>query len=259
MQAVTSLKNYLLFKISLTVICLHAMILLWAIFSSKPLSLKKTSSRLIVNTFSFQSTEVPTLIAEPAPNSEIKKRENHYNQEITRKEKVQENKVKPAILKKKAFNKTTSPPLIKKKETAPLIKSTPAKQPSEMKTKIAQAQASIAKIQLNKEMRTPLSTDFPKLPDTELSQGKNFDSQNGYRDEIASRLKLLLTLPEEGVVKIELTLDREGNVKKVYVLQAKSEHNKKYVEKAVKNLSFPSFASNFPGLSEYVFTIYLSG
>jgi len=84
------------------------------------------------------------------------------------------------------------------------------------------------------------------------------DREITYRDELASRLKLLLKLPEYGEVKVKLTLGRAGKVVKVEVLSAESTINRKHIEKTLPNLTFPSFGTNFGELQQYTFAVTLS-
>ena len=69
--------------------------------------------------------------------------------------------------------------------------------------------------------------------------------QKSYYDELVSRLKLALKLPEYGDVKIKLTLSRQGKVTKVIITQAKSRKNREYIEKILVATSFPRFGDNF--------------
>lgn len=79
-----------------------------------------------------------------------------------------------------------------------------------------------------------------------------------YRDELASRLKLMMRLPEYGDVKINLTLDRTGKVLKVEIVSTESKANRSYVEKTLPGLTFPSFGANFESAAQYTFPITLS-
>lgn len=79
-----------------------------------------------------------------------------------------------------------------------------------------------------------------------------------YYDELASRLKLQLRLPEYGEVRIKLTLNRSGQFVKVSVTSTESATNRKHVEKTIPTLKFPSFGNNFKDIPEYTFVISLS-
>lgn len=78
-----------------------------------------------------------------------------------------------------------------------------------------------------------------------------------YSDEVASRLKMALRLPDYGAVKIRLTLDRTGKVVKVETVQSESNKNKAYVESKIPALLFPSFGQRFQGVSQNTFVITL--
>lgn len=136
---------------------------------------------------------------------------------------------------------------------------------------LAKAQESFAKIGQNKSkpISTSSNNDWAKkmpgqitnleidaLPSGEMTALSS--KEMGYRDEIASRLKLLLSLPEYGEVKVKLTLERTGKVNKVAIVSAESKLNRTYIENTLPAMSFPHFGSNFDGLSQYTFLINLS-
>lgn len=81
--------------------------------------------------------------------------------------------------------------------------------------------------------------------------------ERGYSDELASRLKLTLKLPEYGVVRLKLTLNRLGKVIDVTILQSESGGNKTHIKKTLPGISFPSFGDNFIGHESYTFQITL--
>lgn len=82
--------------------------------------------------------------------------------------------------------------------------------------------------------------------------------EKGYRDELASRLKLLLKLPEYGLVKLKLTLARSGKVSQVTLLSSESTSNRTYIQKTLPTLTFPAFGDNFAGETSHTFQITLS-
>lgn len=135
---------------------------------------------------------------------------------------------------------------------------------------IAAAQESMAKIdkgraKINETKSTLSSVSMPvaiaslqieALPTNNapaLSKG-----ESNYRDELASRLKLMLKLPEHGDVQLKLTLDRTGKVTKVAIIKSASSANRSYAEKNLPSLKFPPFGSHFNTMSEYTFMIQLS-
>lgn len=136
---------------------------------------------------------------------------------------------------------------------------------------LAKAQESIGKIQKNGSKISAAknsSATLAAMPGP--IQGLNIDAissdtgtalsatELSYRDELASRLKLLLRLPEYGDVKIKLTLERSGKVAKLVIVSSESGANRKYVEKMIPALTFPGFGSYFSGQSQYTFAITLS-
>lgn len=210
---------------------------------------------------------------------------------------AEKTKTKPkAIPDKKEPKKTetpkkTKPPSKKetpKKETPkkdledvkPKAKETPAKpkvdpelQAANAKRRelLARAQKSIAKIEQNRDTLNASSAtttagavvpgriDALQVETFPSSTGEKLSPQEiSYYDELASRLKLLLRLPELGEIKIKLTLDRSGHFMKVTIVNAESLSNRKYVEKTLPTLTYPSFGSNFTGMAQYTFVISLS-
>lgn len=84
------------------------------------------------------------------------------------------------------------------------------------------------------------------------------DHEVSYRDELASRLKLMLKLPEYGEVKVKLTLERSGKVAKVVIVATESAANRKYIEKTLPTLTFSAFGNNFDSAGQFTFSITLS-
>lgn len=83
------------------------------------------------------------------------------------------------------------------------------------------------------------------------------EQESIYRQELATRLKLLLQLPEYGEVKLKLTLERIGKVAKLVIVSAESLSNRNYVEQTLPSLKFPAFGNNFTTESDYTFSITL--
>ncbi len=142
------------------------------------------------------------------------------------------------------------------------------KQAEEIKAKkkelLAQAEknlASLAKMHKSPALKEPVLQKVGKLNVDSMSATDELSALNvrelGYRDELVSRLKSLLILPERGDVKIKLTLDHLGKVIKLVIVNFESEKNKKYIEKSIKALVFPSFQGNFNGAQDYTFSITL--
>lgn len=218
----------------------------------------------------------------PQPKQE-KKKEPEKVAEV-KKEKVvvkkEPAKPKPAekIKEKPVAQKTTPKKVEKKKEkvtTAP--KTTPKQENAVDKAKIEKQQAllkkakeSMAKIDKNVvDVGSTVPVTFRKpgkieklqiegLPTANSSKAVFSENESSYHEELASRLKLFLRLPDYGEVKIKLTLERSGKVGKVAIVSAKSVQNKKYIEDTVPGLSFPAFGDNFSGQSQYTFVISLS-
>lgn len=83
-------------------------------------------------------------------------------------------------------------------------------------------------------------------------------AERTYYDELVSRLKLSLKLPEYGEVKLQLTINRSGSVVTVQSVKSKSKKNSDYVQKALPKLHLPAFGQNFSGEKEHTFRLTLS-
>lgn len=136
---------------------------------------------------------------------------------------------------------------------------------------LSQAQETIAKIDKSRDKvsRTNFSdSGFVASPGAITGlQVDSFSAQGtrqqlspheaSYRDELASRLKLMLKLPEYGEVKIELILERSGKVSKITVKSSPSLANRKYIEKMLPTLTFHAFGTNFDQSPQFTFSITL--
>lgn len=135
---------------------------------------------------------------------------------------------------------------------------------------LASARENMARIDKNRDIIQTSKT--AELSDTKVgsiehlqveafleSSGQQFSSQErSYHQELISRLKLQLKLPDYGEVKVKLTLERSGHVAKVSVIAAESSKNRAYIEKKLPDMNYPSFGSNFPEHSQYTFVLVLS-
>lgn len=83
-------------------------------------------------------------------------------------------------------------------------------------------------------------------------------AERTYYDELVSRLKLSLKLPEFGEVKLQLTINRSGKVVTIKSVKSKSKKNSDYIQKALPKLHLPSFGQNFAGEKEHTFRLTLS-
>lgn len=80
----------------------------------------------------------------------------------------------------------------------------------------------------------------------------------GYRDELVSRLQMMLRLPERGDVRIKLTRSKNGKFVKGEIIDANSAVNRKYVEKSLPTIQFPPFGRELGSAAESTFNITLS-
>lgn len=106
---------------------------------------------------------------------------------------------------------------------------------------------------------TPSAIESLHIDTVYIESAETLNSKEvAYRDELAGRLKRLLTLPEFGEVKLKLTLDRSGQVVSVKILAAQSSANKTYIEKTLPTLKMPAFGSKFGTAPTNAFTITMS-
>lgn len=213
------------------------------------------------------ASKTPIQTALEKANEEFKAKQ----QEISIKKKQELEMMKAQ--QQEAFKRREEETLKKKKEQEAAKK----KQASQLAEKqrqqklIAEAQESIAKIGENKDnlaakKTTDTLSEVPKAM-TDLKIDSLFEIKGdislssyvaSYGEELVTRLKLLLRLPEYGDVKVNLTLDRAGKVSKVAILNADSMKNRSYIEKILPELSFPPFGTHYASAAEYTFSITLS-
>jgi colicin import membrane protein len=188
---------------------------------------------------------------------------------------------KPVVKKKTkpSAPKKAAPTPKKKASVKPQQKPTPTAKKSPVKSEVAKArkQKLLANAQktiaeMESSHATVSSKSPQQLPDKlpaaiETLQVDAFPSgeienltfqEVSYYDELASRLKLRLRLPEYGEVNIKLTLERSGRFVSVTITGARSAKNRQHVEKILPTLNYPSFGQNFKGAAQYTFLITLS-
>lgn len=178
---------------------------------------------------------------------------------------------KPApIPAKPATTKQTPPP---KPTPKPVVKSPPKPPPKPVAKsqpkEIAQAEPPPKKGP-SKESIDALKKKLAAIPNATASNGslnKVSSSNNsfasadlafGYEDELVSRLKILLKLPEMGDVKVALTLNRQGKVIKTEILSSANPTNLKAVETHLPAIQFPPFGKAYSGETTHTFTLTLT-
>lgn len=315
-----------LFPISLSVLAIHALLILYmSFFIPSTLKPEPKRERLLVKTIKLSNertfnppkaqiappepiAEAPTLIetapepiiepeplVEPTPEPEIIKPEPIPEPEPAPKPKpisppkpkappkpiVKKTPPKPTPQKKPpAPVKNPAPPKLIAKKTPPKPATPPpppappkpdpeiARRQEQRQALLAQARSAIGKVDTKKGRITGSSLEKITLPSQmgELSiETLSITTSAGlsarelsYRDEIARRLRLMLRLPEVGVVKLKLTLNRQGKVTAVNILSSENGTNKAHINKILPTISFPTFGDNFPNESDYTFSITLS-
>lgn len=210
----------------------------------------------------------PAEVKKPEPKKETPKPKKETPKAVKKETKKPVPKKEVAKEKPKEKKVAQNPP--KKTPEKPKVNAQADQTKAKQRELLAKAQQSIAnidktrgKIATAKGSDLLLSTALPgridslqveSLPNAEPLTAREI----GYRDELASRLRLLLKLPEHGEVKVKLTLERSGKVAKLVIVNSQSAVNRAYIEKKIPGLSFPAFGSNFEGESQYTFLIALS-
>lgn len=270
-------------KITPSVIAFHLLFILLAMYYAAPPEIKPQPRKLLVSTVQLQPkkreekrpiSQEQVVVEAPAAQQlpQVKQEEA----------KVEPSPPPPSPAPPKAKPKPEPKPQPKPKpkpkpqnKPAQAKKTVPPKppttKPAENKSKINDQQ--IALLNKAKEKIGQINTKNDKMSNSnialaiptlaidslEIDAAPTMTSQEiSYRDELARRLKLQLKLPQAGSIKIRLTLTREGKVKKVQILAGENKLNKEHVEKALPNLTFPPFGSQFNGAPEYTFTINMS-
>lgn len=238
-------KESTLWNISFFVIALHLILFGWMVYSTKQYPIRKKNRPLVVKTISLQSTEsVKSPKQEAFSKSEITKKTNPIKKELP-KPKNEPKKIEP-----KAESKAKTVVEAKKTE----LKSKPVPVNTKMQSLLAQAQATMEKVERNPKQTTATALPVPQIAH---SKEKLSFKEVSYHEELATLLKLVLRFPEYGQVTIDLTLDRTGKVKKIHILHSESQLNQNYIEKTIKTISFPPLGNNFLGASDYTFRIQL--
>ncbi|KAF3362647.1 hypothetical protein PHSC3_000886 [Chlamydiales bacterium STE3] len=181
-------------------------------------------------------------------------------------------KPKPKILPKKEEKKPVKTPKKQSSSEKPArpTPSFPPTQTSSLKQQLlAKAQASLGKVETGKKITSskepsdsiPTVSQIGTLQSVSVSLTSESLSENEifYREELASRLKLLLRLPEMGEINVKLTIEKNGTIKKLEILSSESSLNRKYVEKTLLRHTMPCLGKQFGNVENYTFTITMIG
>jgi len=191
------------------------------------------------------------------------------------------------ISKRKPVPKKTAPRAPRKKTTQAPVKTAHAKRAKktapppidtqEQKARLSLVQDALSSIERSEERTSsraeavansfgpmvPAPGQITSLASDTLSIVEESDipedpHEKSYYDELVTRLKLGLRLPEYGPVRVKLTLSRGGLVQKVAVISSKSQKNRDYIKKMLASMSFPNFGQNFRDEKEHTFQLNLS-
>lgn len=214
-----------------------------------------------------QVEEEPTPIPEPTPAPEPALQPQTKPKTPAKPTPAKKTKPSPKPTKKPPQSSTKKKEVPKKSapKQAPKADAAKAKRRellANAQKKIAQVDQARSKVSETKPVRSaPVLGRIDNLQvDTFVDQSAALSPlEISYYDELASRLKLQLRLPEFGEVKIKLTLGNAGDFVSVAFVHAESKKNRAYIEKMVPTLKYPSFGTNFKGLKQYTFVLALRG
>ncbi len=269
----------LLTSIIATVLLAHCLLLLLCCFSpfawTQQVKHKAAKQRLVVQTIAL-STPTATSVSQTPEKALIN---NSVAIVPPPKPLVEQKPVtaptpKPAILKPAPTPTPTTKP-VPKPDVKPAPKAIEPTQPKITAARqqlLKKAKENLSKALTNtpthtiKQEQTAASLTTPKLIGELKSESliAQADSLHGnsleasYQDELVTRLKMLLQLPEYGTVDIELTLSRSGKVLKFKIMRDESANNRRYIEKNIPTMHFHPFGSSFEGKAEHTFVIRLS-
>lgn len=172
---------------------------------------------------------------------------------------------KTSPIEKKTLAPEAKPKPTKITEAEPAAAEAPKQTPKIAADKIAQARANLKKIShdpLSATSNQPSSsTATPSLSGIDLGRAASSSYakvEQSYEEILAARLKMLLTLPDYGDVKVKLTIERSGGVVSATVLRSESADNRTYVENILPTLRLPPFGKNFGVEPQHTFQIVLS-
>lgn len=167
---------------------------------------------------------------------------------------------RPSIAKTapaKEKKKTELPPPKAKKDVA-ATKPLEDTQKNELISQLDKGLAALAapKVAASKQEATKPPAQGHSVPN--VAKELNPSLSAGYEEELVTRLRLLLRLPEYGAVRVAMTLNRKGQVQKIAVLAAESLKNQEYIEKTLPGIVFPGFLAHFEGEEQHEFVLSLS-
>lgn len=162
----------------------------------------------------------------------------------------------------------TSPPKEKKKAepalkaapTPSVVKSSPDIRKEELLHQLDKGLTALADLPPPSAKGESKKQFSPAARPSLTSKGSPTSSEraSGYEEELVTRLRLLLRLPEYGAVRVSMVLNRKGQVQKVSILSTESLKNQDYIEKTLPGIVFPGFVAHFEGEEQHEFIISLS-
>lgn len=254
------------------VLALHLLVIFFLALGISPMPISKKRPKLVVETVSLTpSRQKPAVkekhIAEELPAPVLKPpepQEHNIPKEASKTEsRVQHDsktvisetnggKQKPLEIKK--TEKTPAAP--KKEEPARGGAKASAIEMEKRKTLLANAQASIAKME--KASAKGGAAQVAEAVDMKIPIFGQGDSAEDYKEVLALRLKKILTLPEKGTVEIKLTLERSGAFHQLDIQVSESAKNREYVQNMVPRLLFPPLSKPYSQQNRYTFSIKLT-
>lgn len=208
----------------------HVGAMSWFALGSRPNHLIQPAERLLVNT---------VVLNENKPKKAPKKQEPP--KKVTKKTPKMIEKKKPATEKKKEVDPKKAELLAKAKENLSKVLNGESFKGQKSESSVSNLQ-DLGKI------------DALKIDSVDVQATEDM----GYAGSLASCLRKMLCLPEQGEVKVCLTLDRRGNFVDVEFLGSKSAYNEKYLEKTIPGIKYPPFGKSFENEPKHSFIITLT-
>jgi hypothetical protein len=157
----------------------------------------------------------------------------------------------------KSATGVTRLPVASSPKAAPPAKKKPAKRESEGKPRREELRKLVQESLATLDAIAPAAEKIAKPSEQLELKSATLQFERNYQEELIVYLEQLLSLPEEGQIKLQLTLSREGVIRAHRILFATSEKNRNYLESMFPALHLPSFGSCFKGEKTHTFTIAL--
>lgn len=226
-------------SIAIAVVLVHALVIWLVCNQLLPQTPVQTRKAIIVQSIALRPTQAPATQSQRQVQAIPQATPKAVSKPEAKPKVESKPETKPKV-ESKPKNESKPKKVAEKKPELPQTESTK----QEKKTiiapdKIAQVRAHLNKIQdtAHKAETSANAVAVSSFVETDSSA----NSKPSYEQTLADRLRMLLTLPDYGDVKIKMTLDRNGKVLTVAVLASESDENRQYVLKTLPSLKLPPF------------------